>query len=105
MQKVIGEVFPDHLALKAAADDEVVDAVSRIDLEDVPQNGPPTDYDQGLALELGLFRYAGAQTARKNYESQLTTPPRPFSANSTASVFLDSVERLFTNIVRSLKLP
>jgi hypothetical protein len=36
VQKVVGEVLLDDVALVAAADDEVVDPVSGVELEDVP---------------------------------------------------------------------
>ena len=45
VQEVVGEVFLDHETLVAEADDELVDAVGRVHLEDVPQDGPSSHFD------------------------------------------------------------
>ena len=66
VQEVVGEVLIDHVALVAAADHEVVDAVRGIDLHDVPQNGLPADLDHRLGTHRAFFADAGAEAARKN---------------------------------------
>src|SRR5205823_346410 len=68
MQEVVGEILLDDIALVAAADDEVIDAVLRIDLQDVPKNGPAANLDNRL------FRKARAEPARENYGFHSETP-------------------------------
>ena len=55
MQEVVGKVLFDEVALVAATDDEVGDAVVRIHLHDVPQDGLATDFDHGLGAGRGFF--------------------------------------------------
>ena len=50
MQEVVGEVFLDHVALVAAADHEVIDAVGGVDFHDVPENRLAADLDHRLGL-------------------------------------------------------
>ncbi|WP_170808501.1 hypothetical protein, partial [Salmonella enterica] len=45
MEVIVGKVVFDRVALVAAADDEVVNPVGRIDLHDVPQDRPIADFD------------------------------------------------------------
>ena len=66
VQEVVGEVLLDHIALVATADDEVVDAVGRIELHDVPEDRFAADLDHGLGLEVGFFRDTGAETTRED---------------------------------------
>jgi hypothetical protein len=60
VQEVVGEVLLDDVALVAAADDEVVDAVLGVELEDVPEDGAAADLDHGL----GCFRRADGRRLR-----------------------------------------
>ena len=66
VQEVVGEVFLDHVALVAAADDEVVDAVGGVELHDVPEDRLAADLDHGLGLEVGFLGEARAETTGKN---------------------------------------
>src|SRR6185369_16067890 len=63
VQKVVGEVFLDHIALVPAADHEVVCPVSRIQLHDVPQDRPAADLDHRLGFEITLLGNASAKSA------------------------------------------
>ena len=60
VQKVVGEVLFDDVALVATADDKVVDAVVGIGLEDVPKDGLAADLDHRLGPGRGFFRDSGA---------------------------------------------
>ncbi len=62
MEEVVGEVFLDHVTLEAAADDEVIDAVMRVNLHNVPEYRKATDLDHRLRLEVCLLGNACAQT-------------------------------------------
>jgi len=66
VQRVIGEIFLDHIAAKAAADDEIAQAVAVVELHDVPQDRPSADFHHRLRLEMGFFRKPGAQAAGKD---------------------------------------
>src|SRR5690606_36472736 len=57
------EVLLDHIALVAQADHKVVDAVMRVELEDVPEHGFAADLDHGLGAHRGFFGQARAQAA------------------------------------------
>lgn len=50
MQKIVGKVFLDDVALVAAANDEVINAVVGVGLEDVPQDGLTADLNHGFGL-------------------------------------------------------
>jgi hypothetical protein len=48
VQKVIGKVFLDDVALVATANDEVIAAMVGISLHDVPQDGLAANFAMGL---------------------------------------------------------
>ena len=58
VKEVVGEVFLDDVALVAETDDEVVDALSGVELEDVPEDGAAADFYHGLRAESGFFTEA-----------------------------------------------
>ena len=66
MQEVIGKVLLDDVALVAAANDEVIDAVVGISLQDVPQDRLAADLDHGFGAGVGFFADACAQATGKN---------------------------------------
>jgi hypothetical protein len=66
VKEVVREVFLDEVALVAAADDEVVDLVLRIDLEDMPKDRPTSNFDHRLGTKNRLFAESGAQPAGKD---------------------------------------
>ena len=66
VQEVVGEVLLDDVALVAAADDEVVDAVRRVDLHDVPEDRLAADLDHRLRLQIALFGDPRAEPAGEN---------------------------------------
>jgi len=74
MQEIVGKILLDDVALVAAADDEVVDAVLGIDLQDVPKNGPPANLDHRLGPDNRLFGKARAKAAREYYGFHSKTP-------------------------------
>ncbi len=55
MQEVVGKILLDDVALVATADDEVMDAVLGINLQDVPENGPATNFDHRLGPDNRFF--------------------------------------------------
>ena len=61
VQEIVSEIFLDQVALVAAADDEVVDAVGGVELHDMPEDGLAADLDHGLGLEVGFFGETGAE--------------------------------------------
>jgi len=62
VQEVVGEVFLDHVALVAATDDEVINAVGGVGLHDVPEDRFSANLDHRLGLEVGLLGDARPQT-------------------------------------------
>jgi hypothetical protein len=66
VQEVIVEILLDHIALIAKADHEFLDAVSRVDLHDVPQDRPAADLDHRLGADGGLLAEAGAEASGEN---------------------------------------
>ena len=67
VQKVIGEVFLDYIALVSAADDEVVDAVVAIDLKDVPEDRLTADFNHRLRPKVGFLRQTRAKAAGQDH--------------------------------------
>ena len=58
----------DEMALVAAADDEVVEPVGRIDLHDVPENRFSPDLDEGLWQNCSLLADPRPKSASQNYD-------------------------------------
>ena len=56
VKKVVGKVLLDDVPLVAAANHEVVDAVVRIGLHDVPEDRLATNFNHGLGLDGSLLR-------------------------------------------------
>ncbi len=75
VQEVIGEVLLDHVALVAAADDELVDAARRIALHDVPEDRLAADLHHRLGANRGLLADAGTEATGEDDGFQLR-PPR-----------------------------
>ena len=65
-QDVVAEVLLDHVALVAAADHEIVEAVGRVDLHDVPEDRLAADLDQRLGPDGAFLADAGAVAARQD---------------------------------------
>ena len=63
MQEVVGEILLDDIALIAAADHEVVDAVRGVDLQDVPQDRTAADLDHRLGAQAGFLGKPRAESA------------------------------------------
>jgi len=66
VQKVVGEVFLDDVALVATADYEIMHAMRGVDLHDVPENRLTTDLYHRLGLEVGFLGNASAETTGKD---------------------------------------
>jgi hypothetical protein len=67
MQEVVGEILLDDVALVSAADDEIVNAMLGVNLQDVPENGTPTNFDHRLGADNGFFRQARAEATSEDY--------------------------------------
>ena len=66
VQEIVGKVLLDYIALVAQADDELIDAIVRIDFHDVPEDRLAADLHHGLGLEIGLLADPGAEAAGKD---------------------------------------
>lgn len=67
MQKIIGEVFLDDVALVAAADNELIDAVTGVDLHDMPEDWHAADLHHGFGAHGSFFTQARAQPTCENH--------------------------------------
>src|ERR1700677_3355726 len=67
MKEIICEIFLDHIALVAEADDEIVDALGAVDLHDMPEDRHSADLGHGLWPGCGLLREAGAEPPRPDH--------------------------------------
>src|SRR5712671_5577194 len=63
MQKVIGEIFLDDVALVSQADDEFIDPMGAVYFHDMPDDGPPADLHHRLGTNHRLFGKARAHPA------------------------------------------
>ena len=70
MQEVIGEIFLEHVTLVAKANDEIVEAMGRIDLHDVPDDRLAADFYHRLGPHERLFADPGAEAASQDYYLQ-----------------------------------
>jgi len=66
MQEIIREVFLDQVAFVPTADYEIVDAVSGIDLEDMPEDRTAPDFDHRFGTCAGLFTQPCSLAACQN---------------------------------------
>ena len=66
VQEVVGKIFLDDVALITQANDEIEDAVLRIHLENVPENGASPNFHHGLGAHRGFFTDTSSQPARQN---------------------------------------
>ena len=66
MQKIISKIFFNHITLVAQANNKVVEAVRRIYLHDMPQDGHIPNFDHRLGLEHGFLGKARTQPAGEN---------------------------------------
>src|SRR4051812_886599 len=62
-QAVVHEVALYRVALVTGSDDEVVETLAGVELHDVPEHRPATDFDHGLGTQPGLFHEPRTQTA------------------------------------------
>src|SRR5215472_10907091 len=63
VQHVAREVFFDEMTLVPAANDEIIYAMMRVQLHDVPQDRSSADLDHGLRLDLRFLAQPRAKTA------------------------------------------
>ena len=66
VQEIVREIFLDDIALVASADHEIIGAVRRVELHDVPEDRLAADLDHRLRLQIALFGYPSAQPAGEN---------------------------------------
>ncbi len=66
VQKIIGKVLFDDVALVATADDEVIDPMMGVNLHDVPKDGFSSQFNHGLWLEMRLFRDSSSKASSKD---------------------------------------
>ncbi|OSZ70704.1 hypothetical protein CAP39_07000 [Sphingomonas sp. IBVSS1] len=67
MQEVIGEKFLNHIAFVTKADDEIIQAGSGIDFEDMPENRHAADFHHRLWANPRLFAKPGTKATGQNY--------------------------------------
>src|SRR6266851_10250935 len=72
MQFIVEEILLDKIAFIAETNDEIVDAVMRIDLHDVPENRTVADLDHRLGSDLRFFGQPCAKAAGEYYGFQDT---------------------------------
>jgi len=66
VQEVISEILLDYITLVSTTDDKFIDAVGAEDLEDVPKNRPPANFDHWFGLQMSLFANTSAKATGKN---------------------------------------
>ena len=71
VQEVVGEVLLDDITLVAAANDEIVDAVMRVHLQDMPKDRHTTDLHHRLGPRGSFFAQARTESTGKDDGFQL----------------------------------
>src|SRR5258707_14346268 len=87
MHDIVSEVFLDDVALIAEANDEVIDAVRRVDLENVPEDRSAADFNHGLRPDRCFVAQSAAQPASQD-DRLHCSPPRASSAARAGSVMV-----------------
>src|SRR6185436_5878978 len=64
---VVEEIVLDDAALIAQAQDELAEAIMRVALHDVPQDGAAAHFDHRFRAEFGFLPEARSQSAAQNY--------------------------------------
>ena len=82
------EVFLDEVALVAAADHEVVQAMRRIDLHDVPEHRHRADFHQRLGDDSGLLAQARSVAAGKDNDLHGNSTRKRSTGRSTSRLTL-----------------
>src|SRR6185437_8730357 len=85
VKEVVDEIFFDHVAAVAEADDEFVDAVGRVDFHDVPKNRLAADLDHRFWLDIRFLGEARAQPAGQ--QDRFHSPTTSTSVSSLFPVF------------------
>ncbi len=67
VQKVVCKILLDEVTLVSATNNELIDSVLRIDLEDVPQDRPPTNFDHWLGAGTRFLAKARSEPTRQDY--------------------------------------
>jgi hypothetical protein len=65
MQEIVGEIFLDHVSLVPAANDEIIEAIGRIDFHDMPEYRTTSYLYHGLGPYAALFADPGAESTGK----------------------------------------
>jgi hypothetical protein len=55
ISKIFGNIFLDHTTLAASTDHRLIDAMTGLDLEDIPQYRLATNLSHRLGLEMGCL--------------------------------------------------
>lgn len=63
MQEIVGEILLDDITLVATANDEVIYAVSGINLHDVPKDRAAAYLNHGLRFQMCFLGYARTEPA------------------------------------------
>ena len=66
VEKVVREILFDHVAFVTKADDEIVHAMGRIQLHDVPQHGHAANLDHWFRPDGSLLAKPGTKSAGEN---------------------------------------
>ena len=80
VENKVYEIFLDHIALVAGADDEIIEAVMGIDIHDVPEDRHAADFDQRLRPYAGLLGKARSETTGENYNFHPKRTPESLEA-------------------------
>ena len=66
MQKIMGEVFFYEISLVTQTDNEIIEAIMRVYLQDVPEDWPFTYFDHRFWFQVRLFTNSRSKTTSKD---------------------------------------
>ena len=59
MQKIIHEIFLDHITFVTQANDKIIKPIMAVYFHDMPEDGFAANFHHGLGAHISFFRYTG----------------------------------------------
>ena len=91
MNQEITKVLLNDLTLITAGDQEILEAMTRVDVHDVPEHRLTADFDHRLRPQRCFLGQSSAKTSRENHDLHGTTIRRLDTSQNAASLSFSDV--------------